>query len=339
MTSKERVRRAIKFQCPDRIPLRYARNRERSDIIGLYYAPSKYWQYKKEGEDEWGCVWDKLGGRVISSFGQVKEHPIRTLEDYKTYEFPDPYAPGRFEHIQEEVEKYRDKYIVGGMGFHDFNRLMFLRGMEDLFEDLIFNRDVVVDFLRKLVDWQIEIIKQYLRFDIDGIWFGDDWGTQRSLMIAPELWKEVFKPNYKRQFDLIHSYGKDVVFHSCGYVWDIIPELIEIGVDAFNFNQPLIFGKDEESGIDRLSREFGGKVCFICPLDMQRTLIQGSYEEMLNEAKHLVGALGKFNGGFIACCDEGIDHGYIPLERIELMGRIFENLARNEICGHIEIEY
>lgn len=339
MTSKERVRRAIKFQCPDRIPLRYARNRERSDIIGLYYAPSKYWQYEKEGEDEWGCVWDKLGGRVVSSFGQVKEHPIRTLEDYKTYEFPDPYAPGRFEHIQEEVEKYRDKYIVGGMGFHDFNRLMFLRGMEDLFEDLIFNRDVVVDFLRKLVDWQIEIIKQYLRFDIDGIWFGDDWGTQRSLMIAPELWKEVFKPNYKRQFDLIHSYGKDVVFHSCGYVWDIIPELIEIGVDAFNFNQPLIFGKDEESGIDRLSREFGGKVCFICPLDMQRTLIQGSHEEMLNEAKHLVGALGKFNGGFIACCDEGIDHGYIPLERIELMGRIFENLARNEICGHIEIEY
>lgn len=339
MTSKERVRRAIKFQCPDRIPLRYARNRERSDIIGLYYAPSKYWQYEKEGEDEWGCVWDKLGGRVVSSFGQVKEHPIRTLEDYKTYEFPDPYAPGRFEHIQEEVEKYRDKYIVGGMGFHDFNRLMFLRGMEDLFEDLIFNRDVVVDFLRKLVDWQIEIITQYLRFDIDGIWFGDDWGTQRSLMIAPELWKEVFKPNYKRQFDLIHSYGKDVVFHSCGYVWDIIPELIEIGVDAFNFNQPLIFGKDEESGIDRLSREFGGKVCFICPLDMQRTLIQGSHEEMLNEAKHLVGALGKFNGGFIACCDEGIDHGYIPLERIELMGRIFENLARNEICGHIEIEY
>lgn len=330
MKSKERVKRAIKFQGPDRIPLRYAFNPERSDIVGVGYAPAKYWYGEVEGEDEWGCVWDKLGGRAVSSFGQVKMHPIKTLEDYKTYEFPDPCAPGRFDHLQEEIEKYRDKYIAASMGFHDFNRLMFLRGMENLFEDLIFNKDVVIEFLKKLVDWQIEIIKQYLKFDIDGIWFGDDWGTQKSLMIAPSLWREIFKPEYKRQFDLIHSYRKDVIFHSCGYVWDIIDDLIEIGVNAFNFNQPLIFSKNGESGIDRLSREFGGKVCFICPLDMQRTLIEGTYDEMLNEAKHLIKALGKFNGGFIACCDEGIDHGYIPINRIQLMGEIFEKLSGGE---------
>ena len=330
MTSKERVKRAIKFQCPDRIPLRYAFDPERSDIVGVGYRPAKYWSSNVEGEDEWGCVWDKLEGRVVSSFGQVKVHPIKTLKDYKTYEFPDPYAPGRFDHLQIEIEKHRDKYISAGMGFHDFNRLMFLRGTEDLFEDLIFNKDVVIEFLKRLVDWQIEIIKQYLEFDVDGIWFGDDWGTQKSLMISPFLWREIFKPGYKRQFDLIHSYGKDVIFHSCGYVWDIISDFIEIGVDAFNFNQPLIFGKNGESGIDRLSREFGGKVCFICPLDMQRTLIEGTYDEMLNEAKHLINALGRFNGGFIACCDEGIDHGYIPMERIKLMGEIFERIAGGE---------
>jgi len=330
LKSKERVKRAIKFQGPDRIPLRYAFNPERSDIVGVGYAPAKYWYGEVEGEDEWGCVWDKLGGRAVSSFGQVKIHPIKTLEDYKIYEFPDPCAPGRFDHLQEEIEKYRDKYIAASMGFHDFNRLMFLRGMENLFEDLIFNKDVVIEFLKKLVDWQIEIIKQYLKFDIDGIWFGDDWGTQKSLMIAPSLWREIFKPEYKRQFDLIHSYRKDVIFHSCGYVWDIIDDLIEIGVNAFNFNQPLIFSKNGESGIDRLSREFGGKVCFICPLDMQRTLIEGTYNEMLNEAKHLIKALGKFNGGFIACCDEGIDHGYIPINRIQLMGEIFEKLSGGE---------
>jgi len=330
LKSKERVKRAIKFQGPDRIPLRYAFDPERSDIVGVGYAPAKYWSGEMEGEDEWGCVWDKLGGRAVSSFGQVKIHPIKTLEDYKIYEFPDPCAPGRFDHLQEEIEKYRDKYIAASMGFHDFNRLMFLRGMENLFEDLIFNKDVVIEFLKKLVDWQIEIIKQYLKFDIDGIWFGDDWGTQKSLMIAPSLWREIFKPEYKRQFDLIHSYRKDVIFHSCGYVWDIIDDLIEIGVNAFNFNQPLIFSKNGESGIDRLSREFGGKVCFICPLDMQRTLIEGTYDEMLNEAKHLIKALGKFNGGFIACCDEGIDHGYIPINRIQLMGEIFEKLSGGE---------
>jgi len=330
MTSKELVLAAIEFKGPERLPLRYAFNPEKSDIVSVGYSPAQGWKAKKEGEDEWGCVWDKLGGRIVSSFGQVKEHPIKTLKDYESYEFPDPHAAGRFKGIEAQIEKYKDKYIAAGMGFHDFNRLMFLRGMEELFEDLIFNKDVVIKFLKKLVDWQIEIIKEYMKFNIDGVWFGDDWGTQRSLMISPELWREVFKPGYKRQFDLIHSHGKQVIFHSCGYVWDIISDFIEIGVDAFNFNQPRIFDFQGISGIDRLAKAFGGKVCFICPVDMQKTLIRGTSKEIKDEARHLVKTLGKYNGGFIACCDEGIDHGYIPLERIKIMGQSFESLRGNK---------
>jgi len=326
MTSKELVSAAIEFKGPERLPLRYAFDPEKSDIVSVGYSPAQGWKPQDEQEDEWGCVWDKLDGRVISSFGQVKEHPIKTIEDYERYQFPDPHAPGRFEGIQAQMEKYKDKYISAGMGFHDFNRLMFLRGAQELFEDLVFNKQVVIKFLKKLVGWQIEIIEGYMSFDIDAIWFGDDWGTQESLMISPELWREVFKPGYKRQFDLVHSYGKQVVFHSCGYVWDIISDFIEIGVDAFNFNQPRVFDLQGISGIDRLAKAFGGKVCFVCPVDMQGTLIEGTPEDIRAEARCLVERLGRYGGGFIACCDEGIDHGYIPLEKIELMGRAFESL-------------
>lgn len=330
MTSKELVSAAIEFKRPERLPLRYAFNPEKSDVVGVGYSPARGWKAKKKEEDEWGCVWDKLGGGVISSFGQVKEHPIKTLKDYDSYQFPDPHAPGRFEGIQARIEKYKDKYIAAGMGFHDFNRLMFLRGAEELFEDLVFNKNVVIRFLKKLVDWQIEVIKEYMNFSIDGIWFGDDWGTQRSLIISPKLWRKVFKPGYKRQFNLVYSHKKQVIFHSCGYVWDIIPDFIEIGVDAFNFNQPRIFDLQGISGIDRLAKSFGGKVCFICPIDMQKTLIEGTPQDIETEARYLVERLGRYGGGFIACCDEGIDHGYIPLERIELMGKAFESLKENK---------
>ena len=149
-------------------------------------------------------------------------------------------------------------------------------------------------------------------------------------MVSPELWREVFKEEYRRQFDLIHSHKKQVVFHSCGYVWDIISDFIEVGVDAFNFNQLRIFDLQGISGVDRLAKTFGGKVCFVCPVDMQRALIEGTPQDIETEARHLVERLGRYGGGFVACCDEGIDHGYIPFEKIELIGKAFESLKGNK---------
>ncbi|NPV81864.1 MAG: hypothetical protein HPY52_16660 [Firmicutes bacterium] len=329
MDSRELVRRAIEFQGPSRIPLRYSFDPGRSDIVGIGYHPAKGWTPWVPGEDEFGCVWDTLEGRVISSFGQVKDSPIKSWDEYENYRFPDPHAEGRFEGLAKAIEHHRSKgkYIVGSMGFHGFNRMMFLRGAENLLMDLVLNHGMVKKLADDLMQWEMAIISDYLELGVDGVWFGDDWGTQRGLFISPSLWREIFKPLYKAQFDLIHQHGKHVLFHSCGYVWDIIGDFIEIGVNALNLNQPNIFGNENVSGIDRLAENFGGKVCFICPVDMQTTLIAGTEEDIRKEAKHLVSALGRYNGGFIACCDEGIDHGYIPIKRIRLMGKAFEEFA------------
>ncbi len=167
----------------------------------------------------------------------------------------------------------------------------------------------------------MEIIKGYSQFDIDGIWFADDWGMQNTLMISPDMWRDFFKPRYKMQFDLVNSLGMDVIFHSCGYVRDIIPDLIEIGVDAFNLNQPRLLD------INELANRFRGATCFICPVDMQTTMIKGTSEDIWREAEELVQKLGSAEGGFIACCDEGIDHGYVPMDNIREMGKAFEEYA------------
>lgn len=132
----------------------------------------------------------------------------------------------------------------------------------------------------------------------DAIIFGDDWGSQNSLLISPELWREIFKPRYKKQFELVKSFGMDVWFHSCGNIMSIIPDFIEIGVDVLNLNQPDIFG------IDELAVKFGGKVCFNCPVDHQTVGIFGNKDEIFNYVRKLGSTLGNFNGGLIGNIEE-----------------------------------
>jgi hypothetical protein len=131
-----------------------------------------------------------------------------------------------------------------------------------------------------------------------GFSFGDDWGTQKGLFIAPSLWREVFKPRYARQFELAHRLGKKVWFHSCGNILDILDDLIEIGADVLELLQPDIFG------VEPLGQRFGGKVCFCCSVDHQRRAISGTQQEIMDYARHLHTHLGCFSGGLIGYVED-----------------------------------
>jgi uroporphyrinogen decarboxylase len=322
MTSKERVKRAIEFTSPDRLPLRYAFEPEKSDMIGTGILSAQDWKPENPDMDEWGCVWDTLSHSIVTSLGQVKEHPLSQWEGQEPVRVPDPAAPGRLDRIQRAATTYPDRYISASLGITGMNKITFLRGMEQFFVDLYLNRTLALSLIHLVFDWELAMIHRMVAIPgVDAIWFADDWGTQNALMIEPKLWREIFKPLYEKQFLAVKEAGKHVIFHSCGYVNDIIGDLIDIGADALNLNQPRLLG------IDKLSQTFGGKVCFICPVDMQTTLIGGSREDIENETRLLVGKLGKGEGGFIACVDEGIDHGYIPRERIAWMQGAFARLA------------
>jgi len=343
MESHEIVQRAIEFRSPERLPLRYFFDSERSDMIQLRYGAPIDWVPQVEGEDEFGCIWkgciwDSEGD--LRYFGQVdyERSPIKSWEDYDRFQWPDPHASGRFEALKEQVEihKSRGKYLVGDMiavggnqlGITGYHRLQFLRGFDNFFIDLVLNPEMIRMMIDDLVQYELGIISELLRAGVDAIWFGDDWGSQYRLLIAPELWREIFKPMYKTEFDFVHEHGGHVIVHSCGYVWDIIPDWIEIGADALNFNQVHIFETEDTSGIDRLGENFRSKVCFICPVDIQKTLIYGKTREIIREANHLVSALSTSEGGFIAACDEGKEDGYIPAASIKAATRAFE------VCSH-----
>jgi uroporphyrinogen-III decarboxylase len=117
-------------------------------------------------------------------------------------------------------------------------------------------------------------------------------------MISPEIWREVFRPRYFEQFELVHQAGKKVWFHSCGNIRPIIPDLIDIGVDVLELLQPDVFG------IERLSEEFGGQVCFCCSVDHQRLALTGTRDAIFAYVRRLNDQLGSFDGGFIGYIED-----------------------------------
>ncbi|MCX6090579.1 MAG: hypothetical protein NTX88_09490 [Candidatus Atribacteria bacterium] len=156
--------------------------------------------------------------------------------------------------------------------------------------------------LERLIDavfgFEEVLIREAGKRGVDAIAFLDDWEMQNGLMISPSLWRTVFKPHYQHQFDLVHGSGMFVYFHSCGFIYDILPDFIEIGVDVMNISQPNLYD------IPRLGKNFGGTVCFCCPVSYQTTSISGTPQDIERYIDLLFEHLGGFNGGLIGYAEE-----------------------------------
>ena len=144
-----------------------------------------------------------------------------------------------------------------------------------------------------LADMNVDIIRHCADFDIDGIIMWDDWGLQDRLMIRPSIWREIWKPAYKKIYDEAHRAGMDVFLHSCGYIVDILDDLIEIGLNAIHMDQ------QENMGLDLLGHRFGGRLNFFSPVDIQKTLATGSPEDIKSYCREMMRCLGSKEGGFI----------------------------------------
>ncbi len=295
MSPKDRVHRAIEFGSPDRVPICYFnRDIERSDVLATGFGPPTGFRPSEPGATEWGFIWHKLD----ETMGQPREAPLADTGSFDAYVPPDPLAPGRLNHLPQFIADGRDRFLVFGLGITGFDQATFLRGMEQLLVDLYTDRAAADRVLDLVFGFENSMIEQVRDADLDCVKFGDDWGTQRGLMISPEKWREVFKPRYAEQFEMIHRAGKKVWFHSCGNVYSIIGDMIDIGVDVLEFLQPDVMG------IDNLARDFGGKVCFCCSVDHQRVAISGGRQAIFDYAGELIDKLGSYGGGFIACIED-----------------------------------
>jgi uroporphyrinogen-III decarboxylase len=145
-------------------------------------------------------------------------------------------------------------------------------------------------------------MQMWAKTDVDAVHIVDDWGSQQALLISPDLWRAFFKPLYKDYCDVAHSHGKSVLMHSDGYIADIIPDLIEIGVNAVNaqlFCMP----------IEELADKFSGRICFWGEVDRQRLLTFATPQEVREGVRRVAGAfLKKKRTGVVGQCFWGKGH-------------------------------
>ena len=271
--------------------------------------------------DEWGCTW---GNVIGTGTGYVVRHPLAEWSAFDSYRMPDPRRPDRFEEIEAAVKTYPDKFVVAAIGLSGFSLMSELRGFENLLMDFYDQPELLEQLADKVFDFEAAAIEEIGRRGADGVWFFDDWGTEQALFIEPALWRRFFKDRYAAHFRLIHDLGMRSFFHSCGHIWQIIPDLIETGVDVLNLEQMLLFDSGNQSGYERISREFGGKVCFTVNVDTQRTLDSGGPKEVEAEIRHIFQVFSRPEGGFILFADAGKDHCIHPPANLLLAEELFE---------------
>jgi len=311
MDSRERVVRAIEFNGPDRIPLDWD-DPLITDISGVGYRQSHQTvtNYGEFVKDEWECIWK--APLEVRTFGEVVGHPLENWDSLSQYKFPDPHAKARFAGVKSRVEElhacndYHPKYVVGYLGNGLWERLHFLHGMSNCMRDLYQDTERLGWLEDQILEFFIALTEEYAALGVDGVCLLDDWGSQRGLLVHPNLWRSFFKPRYARLFKAAHERRLHVFMHSCGYIYDIIGDLIDIGVNV------LMLDQQDLMGVERLGREFGGRVCFRCSPDIQRILPGGDRSAIEEATRQLIWYLGRNNGGLI-----GGSYGspsYNPLE-------------------------
>ncbi len=223
---------------------------------------------------------------------------------------PDPPAiafpvigTGDYTNLADRIKALRDttdKYFLVRLYGSHFEKAYFARGFENFLADMGGDPAFARRLLTRIIDQNMAMLENFLAIpEIDGVLLGSDWGSQRGLLMAPEVWHDMIAPGEKREYDLIHSFGKDVWVHSCGKVDAIIPSLVDMGLDVLNPVQP------EAMDLADLKARFGARLTFWGGISTQRTLPYGTPAEVKTEARRVRDLLGA-GGGYILSPAQGI---------------------------------
>ena len=254
-----------------------------------------------EWTDPWGSGWVTLQAGMI---GEVKHPAIDDWSKLAHWKPPDELLGKGFEEVNRTCAQ-TDRFTHIGTP-RPFERLQFVRGTENTYMDLAWGVKEVFTLLEMIHEHYMRHAERIVATGVDALFFMDDWGSEHSLLISPEMWVEYFKPLYRDYCDLAHSHGKFAVMHSDGHIMDIYEHLIEIGVDAINsqlFTMP----------IEEIGRCFKGRITFWGELDRQYILPFGTPEDVHEAVARVKRALWDDRGGVIGQAE--FNKGY-PLDNI-----------------------
>ena len=308
MKPRERVYEQLAHRKTDFSPYVLDMFDEVADALDMHYG-SRDWREKLDNHIHkvpiWRLPWDPPGSRhVKDAYGavwrsdllpaQVQIHPLSgpSLNGYK-FPTPDEVLVENWEEIvREERERRPNHFLAAMIGTGVWEIVWYLRGMENALADVALEPKFFEELTCAIADHIVEVVDRVIDLPVDGLMFGDDWGHQRGLFLGGERWRRFLKPNLRRIYDRIHAGGKIALTHCCGCIVDVVPDVIEIGLDVLESVQP------EAMDPYMLKKEYGKDITFWGGLGSQSTLQFGTPTDIRAEVHRLCNEMGA-GGGYI----------------------------------------
>lgn len=285
----------------------------------LYYC--QYWGWPTEipgrpgwYRDDFGVEWNRNG--ADKDIGLPEAFVIEDLET-DAYVFPTVDEARLRAEYQHMMDTKGERFCMAGFGFCMFERLWSLMGMENALVSMVACPEALEEFLDRNCDFFCRLIDIALEYDFDGIYFGDDWGQQKGLIMGAAHWRRFIKPRMARMYAKVRAAGKYVVQHSCGDCHEIFPDLIEIGLHCYQTFQPEIYD------IAAMKQQYGKKLAFWGGVSTQRCLPYSSPEEVQREAVR-VACMLRQGGGYIWAPTHAIAFD-VPPQNILALAQVFQN--------------
>lgn len=321
MNRRERVMAAIDHQPPDRVPWSITLTPPTREELADFYnrkdlndpdvfdrwagnhlkLPAQYENgfHKLEEEiapgiwlDRFGITWDTRGMYGEGEWGRPL-NPVLSRPSLTGYSFPDPPGPDHFRQYDRFIEQNRDYFRLGDVGSL-FETAWALRGMEDLLKDMIRHPAFVNELLDAILDYNLSVLPELAKRDFDALQIGDDWGSERGLIMGPRLWREYIKPRLAKMITRVKDAGKTVFLHSDGDLSAIFDDLIEIGLDVYNPLQPEILNVYE------VHKKYGDRLCFWGGIGLRSTLFLDSPAAVEANVHRLIRDIGADGGLIVA---------------------------------------
>lgn len=309
MTSKELVRRVIRHQQPPRIAWHFHDSRfcdfyDVNPVRLIHSAPEPLREFGAHEEllaksgfrgevrlDHYGNIIGRLEGRTKGEcvLGALEED-WSLLEGYRFPEIDRGYA----EKVRAQNLRECDQYVLSGLPFGVFSTLRDLRRMSNALMDTAAEPEMVKAYMERFAPFAVEQVHLAADCGVDGVIIADDWGMQFSPFISPASFRELFKPVYRQITDACHERDIDFMLHSCGFVLPLVDDMIDAGVDVFQFDQP------EAAGSRLWAEKYSDKAAFYCPVDIQKVMPTGDRALIEQTALDMVNAFREHGGALIA---------------------------------------
>lgn len=335
MTERERVKNALHFKPVDKVPVRiffsgvgYYEHGEKLNDLYMNFVSSfeplerraipiipkenfdKNGNFHAFWEDEWKVKWE---GRIFGIAGIPYEHPVKCPEDIALYKAPAaPLLSGEsFEAYKKRIESYKaqDKYVMHGCG-HLYETLIAVYGDENVLCDMTLNEPEINELADKIIEYDSALLERAIKAGVDSIEFGDDYGSERSLLMSPKTWRSFIKPRLDKLFKPARDIGMDIHFHSCGQISEILEDLREVGVNSIWPQLPAYNMED----LAKRCRDL--KMAIEIHTDRANVMTFGTPKDVKELVKREAEIFDVMNGGSFFHVE--VDNGF-PFENIEAL--------------------